>query len=118
MNPIDFIEPWYYSTVYYILFLLLSWMTVLYYIGSNNQKILLVEGNNPMQGAALLLTIVLIFFIGLRPVSGFFGDMKMYTHWYVNVLDHYSPISFSTEWFWDNFAFFCKSLGLNANEYF
>ncbi len=118
MNPIDFIEPWYYSTVYYILFLLLSWMTVLYYIGSNNQKILLVEGNNPMQGAALLLTIVLIFFIGLRPVSGFFGDMKMYTHWYVNVLDHYSPISFSTEWFWDNFAFFCKSLGLNENEYF
>ena len=71
-----------------------------------------------MQGAALLLTIVLIFFIGLRPVSGFFGDMKMYTHWYVNVLDHYSPISFSTEWLWDNFAFFCKSLGLNANEYF
>ena len=118
MNPIDFIEPWYYSTAYYILFLLLSWMTVLYYIGSNNQKILLVEGNNPMQGAALLLTIVLIFFIGLRPVSGFFGDMKMYTHWYVNVLDHYSPIRFSTEWFWDNFAFFCKSLGLNENEYF
>ena len=118
MNPIDFIDPWYYSTAYYILFLLLSWMTVLYYIGSNNQKILLFEGNNPMQGAALLLTIVLIFFIGLRPVSGFFGDMKMYTHWYVNVLDHYSPISFSTEWLWDNFAFFCKSLGLNANEYF
>ncbi len=118
MNPIDFIEPWFYSTAYYILFLLLSWMTVLYYIGSNNQKLLLVEGSNPMQGAALLLTIVLIFFIGLRPVSGFFGDMKMYTHWYVNVLDHYSPISFSTEWFWDNFAFFCKSLGLNANEYF
>lgn len=118
MNPIDFIEPWYYSTAYYILFLLLSWMTVLYYIGSNNQKILLVEGNNPMQGAALLLTLVLIFFIGLRPVSGYFGDMNMYTHSYVNVVSGYVPIDFRSEWLWNNFTAFCKKSGLNANEYF
>ena len=117
MNPIDFIEPWYYSTAYYILFLLLSWMTVLYYIGSNNQKILYSEGT-PMQGAALLLTLVLIFFLGLRPISGYFGDMNMYTHSYVNVVSGYVSIDFHTEWLWENFTAFCKKSGLNANEYF
>lgn len=117
MNPIDFIEPWYYSTAYYILFLLLSWMTVLYYIGSNNQKILYSEGN-PTQGAALLLTVLLIFLLGLRPVSEVFGDMRMYTHSYVNVVSEYVPIDFHTEWLWENFTAFCKKLGLNANEYF
>lgn len=117
MNPIDFIEPWYYSTAYYILFLLLSWMTVLYYIGSNNQKILYSEGN-PTQGAALLLTVLLIFLLGLRPVSEVFGDMRMYTHSYVNVVSEYVPIDFHTEWLWENFTAFCKKSGLNANEYF
>ena len=117
MNPIDFIEPWYYSTAYYVLFLLLSWMTVLYYIGSNNQKILYSEGT-PMQGAALLLTFVLIVFIGLRPISNYFGDMRMYTHSYVNVVSGYVPIDFHTEWLWENFTAFCKKSGLNANEYF
>lgn len=119
MGAIDFVEPWYYATVYYIIFLIISWMTVLYYIGSNGQKILKLEGSNPMQGVAILFTLILVFFIGLRPISGkHFGDMGMYSHMYLNIINDYVPVSFSKEWFWENLAVFCKKSGLNVNEYF
>ena len=119
MGAIDFVTPWYYSTVYYIFFLIISWMTVLYYVGSEGQKILLVDDSNPMQGGAILLTIVLIVFIGLRPVSGgFFGDMSNYAHTYNDITNNYVPIDFDKEWFWDNITAFCKKTGLNENEYF
>ena len=119
MGAIDFVEPWYYATVYYIIFLIISWMTVLYYIGSNGQKILKLEGSNPMQGVAILFTLILVFFIGLRPISGkHFGDMSMYSHMYLNIINDYVPVSFSKEWFWENLAVFCKKSGLNVYEYF
>ena len=71
-----------------------------------------------MQGVALALTLVLTFFLGLRQVSLIFGDMRMYTHTYENVIYHYSPFSLRTEWLWDNFMYFCKSSGFNVNEFF
>ena len=119
MSAINLVTPWYYSTVYYIFFLIISWMTVLYYVGSNNQKILYSEGKSPIQGVAILLTLVLIVFIGLRPVNGkFFGDMGMYSHTYLNIINNYVPIDFNKEWLWDNLTAFCKKSGLNENEYF
>lgn len=117
MQPLDLVEPWYYSTVYFILFLFLSWGTVLYYVGSNQQKILHSEGS-PMQGAALVLTIALIFYLGLRPLSGSFGDMNMYRHSYQTVVNGYVPIDFRIEWLWENFTAFCKMSGFNVYEYF
>ena len=117
MQPIDFISPWYFGTAYYILLLILSWFTVLYYVGSSKQKILHAEGS-PMQGAALALTLALTFFLGLRQVSLIFGDMRMYTHTYENVIYQYSSFSLSTEWLWDNLMYFCKSTGFNVYEFF
>lgn len=117
MQPIDFLSPWYFSTAYYITFLILSWITVLYSIGSSQQKILRAE-SSPMQGAALLLTLAIAFFIGLRRSNAIFGDMGMYRHTYENVLAGYSPMSLHTEWLWDNFMFFCKSIGFNSTEFF
>lgn len=117
MQPIDFISPWYFGTAYYILLLILSWFTVLYYVGSSKQKILHAEGS-PMQGAALGLTLALTFFLGLRQVSLIFGDMRMYTHTYENVIYQYSSFSLRTEWLWDNLMYFCKSTGFNVNEFF
>ena len=117
MESIEFLSPWYFATAYYILFLLLSWGTVLYYIGSSQQKILHAEGS-PMQGAALVLTLALIFFLGLRPVSTSFGDMRMYGHYYLNIIDGFVPIDIRKEWLWDNFSALCKLLGVNLNEYF
>lgn len=117
MQPLGLVDPWYYSTVYFILFLFLSWGTVLYYVGSNQQKILHSEGS-PMQGAALVLTIALIFYLGLRPLSGSFGDMNMYRHSYQTVVNGYVPIDFRIEWLWENFTAFCKMSGFNVYEYF
>lgn len=117
MQPIDFLSPWYFSTAYHILFLILSWITVLYSIGSSQQKILRTE-SSPMQGMALLLTLAIAFFIGLRRSNAIFGDMGMYRHTYENVLAGYSPMSLHTEWLWDNFMYFCKSIGFNSTEFF
>lgn len=117
MQPIDFLSPWYFSTAYHIIFLILSWITVLYSIGSSQQKILRTE-SSPMQGMALLLTLAIAFFIGLRRSNAIFGDMGMYRHTYENVLAGYSPMSLHTEWLWDNFMYFCKSIGFNSTEFF
>ena len=117
MQPIDFLSPWYFSTAYYITFLILSWITVLYHIGSSQQKIIRTE-SSPMQGVALLLTLAIAFFIGLRRSNAIFGDMGMYRHTYENVLAGYSPMSLHTEWLWDNFMYFCKSIGFNSTEFF
>lgn len=117
MQPIDFVQSWYYGTVYYIVFLLLSWFTVLYYIGSNSQKLLHSEGS-PMQGVALLLTIILIFYLGLRPDSGVFVDSGGYKYDYNHFITQFVPIDLSTEWLWHNLNFFCKKLGFNHHEFF
>jgi hypothetical protein len=117
MQPLGLVDPWYYSTVFYILFLFLSWSTTLYYVGSNQQKILHSEGS-PMQGAALLLTVALAFYLGLRPISGSFGDMNMYRHSYVNIIDGFVPIDLKTEWLWNNLSALCKMFGFNEYEYF
>lgn len=117
MEPIEFVRPYYYSTVYYFTFLVLVWGTVLYYIGSSGQKILKSEGS-PMQGVALLLTLVMIVFIGLRPIDWVFGDMKLYSFNYNSIDPIFRPIQFASEWLWDDISVTCRRLGMNANEYF
>ena len=117
MEANTFLSPWYYGTAYFIFYLILTWMTVLYYVGSNRQKVLHSEGS-PMQGVALLMTIVITFFLGLRPNAAIFGDMTLYSHTYLNVINGYTPISYHTEWLWDNMMYFCKSVGINITEFY
>lgn len=117
MSPNEFLSPWYYATAYFFLMLLLTWITVLYYVGSNQQKVLRSEGS-PMQGVALLLTVILSFFLGLRPVSPIFGDMRMYRHMYYFIEGGFRPINLKTEWLWDDMMIFCKSIGFNSYEFF
>ncbi len=81
MGAIEFVDPWYYSTVYYFFFLVIAWSTVLYYMGSNGQKIISAE-DKPFQMSAFLLTLALSFFLGLRPFSQEFGDTRAYANFY------------------------------------
>lgn len=118
MQPIDFVESWYYGTVFYFVFLFLSWSTVLYYIGSGGQKLLRSEGS-PMQGVAFALTIVLILYLGLRPNGSIFVDSNQYRYGF-SVLDLYDelvPVNLKTEWLWHNFNHFLKKMGLNEYEF-
>ena len=117
MSSIDFVEPYFYSTVYFIFFLVVCWSTFLYHVGSNTQKILYAE-SSPIQGAAVVLTVIVTLFLGLRPVSGSFVDTVMYSYNYERIVPIYQPITFKTEWLWTNFTIFCKRFGLNIHEYF
>lgn len=117
MEAIEFVPPYFYNLVYYLSFLILTWFTVLYYIGSGQQKILHAEGS-PIQGAALFLSLIVIYFLGMRQVSGEFGDTGIYAYDYWRIVPEYSSISIRTEWLWDNIRAFCKFSGMNTNEYF
>lgn len=117
MEAIEFVPPYFYNLVYYTTFLILCWFTVLYYIGSGQQKILYAEGS-PIQSAALFLTLIVIYFLGLRQVSGEFGDTWMYSYDYWRIQPEYESISIHKEWFWNNIRSFCKLNGFTNNEYF
>lgn len=116
MSYIEFVASYYFSTLYYFVFLVLVWSTVLYYVGSNGQKILHSEGST-MQGGALLLTVFLIFFLGLRPHTGDFGDTWLYAMNYDNQERSFLSFSIHGEWMWRNIGAFCKLLGFNSYEY-
>lgn len=118
MQQIEFIPYYYYSTVYQFFFLLVCWLTTIYYLGSNTQKILRSEGN-PSQPLAVFLTFVIALFLGLRPLEGGdFGDTSSYAHHY-NILSKYAPIDFNTEWLWENYMFFSKTvLRFNVHDFF
>lgn len=119
MQAIDFVDSWYYGTTYHVFLLLLSWFTVIYYIGSGGQKLLRSQGN-PMQGVALLLTVLMIVFLGLRPDGPAFVDSSSYRDTYIFLVQEgeYDPISFHSEWLWQNMTVFFKTIGLNYHEYF
>lgn len=117
MEPIEFIQPYFYNLVYYTTFLILCWFTVLYYIGSAQQKILHAEGS-PIQSAALFVSLIVIYVLGLRQITGDFGDTFLYAYDYYRIEPEYVPISYHTEWLWDNIRTFCKLSGFNTHEYF
>ena len=116
MQAIDFVDSWYYSTVYYFFFLFISWSTVLYYIGSGEQKLLHNKGT-AMQGVALLLTIILIVFLGLRPYGSIFVDSNGYRYSFLILYEDYEPLNLKSEWLWENLNFFLKQMGLNEYEF-
>ena len=120
MEPIEFIPFYYYSTTNYFVLLFLAWGTSLYYVGSNVQKILHSEGSFS-QEFAVIVTVLMSLFIGLRPMSSVFGDMKGYGMGYSHIdsLEEYLAPNFKTEWLWQNIQIFLKNaLGLNMHEYF
>ncbi len=120
MEPIEFIPPYYYATVYYIFLLFCSWFTVIYYVGSNGQKLLYNDEDGPSQVMAILVTLTIAIIVGLRPLARDFGDTRVYAagYRYINSLD-FSPISYKTEWFWHDLEVFCRMiLKLNQHEFF
>ena len=117
MQPIEFIEYYYYSTAYYIVLVILTWATCIYYVGSNGQKVLHAE-SSPSQGAAVMLTIIVSIFCGLRQLARDFGDTIGYSRHYYNS-DSYMTPDLSSEWLWQNFQMFCKhTLHFNVHEFF
>lgn len=86
------------------------------YSGSNNcDKLLKKESMLP----ALVLTCLLIVFMGLRPVSGKFGDTINYAYIYNNTFGAgVFQFDFEKEWLWDFIMRSCKVAGLTVNAWF
>lgn len=67
---------------------------------------------------ALLMTCVWIVLIGLRPIWGGFGDTVNYARTYQNTLPIYSVIDFRSEWLFDLFRVWCRSMRFSVNLFF
>ncbi len=110
-----------YGPIYYTLIALLTIVTVLYYSNSVEAEIITIRqtGSKKSIFIAIFIAIIIIILLGYRPVSGFyFVDMSMYAHSFNNIINEYVPVDWSKEWLWENFTFFCKSMGCNEAQYF
>ena len=66
----------------------------------------------------LLLCVGLTFWIGLRPVSGAFGDTVNYAVSYARLNPHNVDKDWSGEWIWQWLMNGCKAAGLSINSFF
>lgn len=116
MNFFHFIPPVLYHTVFTLLVCGLCFITSFYYSFSDTNNCLRSQskvGNL----FSILLSILIIWFLGPRPVHIAFVDTGYYVYGYDNVIKDYISISFSEEWIWHNFEFFCKDIGLSAQQF-
>ena len=97
MEPITFVAPYYYNTVWYIFWLIVIWMNVIYYIGSGEQKILHANGSDRD-----------------------FVDMMNYADIYKVFAPTYGydPPSLSKEWLWHDIMVFFQHNGFTVHEFF
>ena len=65
----------------------------------------------------LSLCLILTFWIGLRPVSGAFGDTVNYALEYANMDPHHVSMNWSGEWIWQWLMNGCKAAGLSINVF-
>ena len=87
------------------------------YSGSSNcDKLLSKNSMIP----ALLLTLVLIVFMGLRPISGKFGDTINYAWGYntMSIKPAIFAVDFDKEWLWDFIQNTCKASHLTVSTWF
>ncbi len=69
--------------------------------------------------APLSITIVLVFWIGMRPISGqYFGDTANYALEYANKEKAFVIMDWHSEWIWQWLMMGCKGIGLSVNMFF
>ena len=116
MNPLP-IDPHIVYPIYFWGIFITCVFLYLNYSGSNNCDKLL--SNNSMI-PALLLTLVLIVFMGLRPISGRFGDTVNYAWGYntMSIKPAIFAVDFDKEWFWAFIRNTCKASHLTVSDWF
>lgn len=66
----------------------------------------------------LALSVVVTFWIGLRPVSFYFGDTVNYAMEYVHLSVSAVSMDWHSEWIWQWLMMSCKAVGLNVHLFF
>ena len=116
----DIIPASFYHPIYFIgLFALCIFVCIRY--STSNGNVNIIKEVPSSQIFTILFSILIIFFIGLRPISGrYFTDMPLYAHTYNNIYDGLLGGSSDErgEWLFYYLGNTCKSLGLIDREYF
>lgn len=65
-----------------------------------------------------ILSLFFVLWIGMRPVSGAFGDTVNYALGYATMKPDIVEIDWHSEWIWQWLTMGCKKAGLNVHWYF
>ena len=80
------------------------------------------DGRYKEAGSSLILPLALcsflVLWIGLRPISGAFGDMVNYALEYSRLDPHHISVNWGGEWIWQWLMNGCKAAGLSVNAFF
>lgn len=66
----------------------------------------------------LMMCLLLTFWMGLRPVSGAFGDTVNYAAEYARMDPHHISMNWDSEWIWALLMNGCKAAGLSIHAFF
>lgn len=103
----------YYSAMFYALMFVMCVGYGITYSTSNTCDRLLKR--QPVVPALLFATLLTLY-IGLRPISWIFADMRMYAHTYENM--NISFVVGKAEWFFSLLMVACRFLGFSAQQFF
>jgi len=103
----------YYSAAFYVFMFVMCAIAGLVYTSSNSCERLLQQHTLL---PAVLLVVLLVVYIGFRPISWLFADMKMYAHTYENM--NVSYVIGKSEWIFSLLMVACRYLGLSAQQFF
>lgn len=116
MNPLP-IDPQIVHPIYYWGIFLTCFFLYLNYSGSDNcDKLLSKNSMIP----ALLLTLLLVVFMGLRPISRYFGDTVNYAYVYRTMPARPAifAVDFDKEWLWAFIENTCKASHQTVSTWF
>lgn len=118
LNFFDLIPVHYYSSIYFIGIFILCLFVCFNYSASDNSTHIVKEV--PVSSVfTVSFVVAIILFIGLRPISWEFIDMRMYAHTYNNILDGTNDdVAYKGEWLFYTIANLCKKLGLDDRYFF
>lgn len=103
----------YYSAVFYaLMFVMCLCYGVTYSTSNTCDRLLKKHSVVPVVLFATLLTL----YIGFRPISWIFADMRMYAHTYENM--NISFVVGKAEWVFSFLMVACRFLGLSAQQFF
>lgn len=100
------LNPALYSSIYLYGVILLSLFAT---IALSRKGYIQLKKNSHATIFAVALCIILIFFLGQRPASAFFGDSFLYRHIFnIYKLGKQVPNEDTSEWLWAKFTYFCS----------
>lgn len=104
-----------YQPVFLLVITLLCVITSYRYITSSGN---LLQQKQEEWIFSFILSLIFVLWIGMRPISGVFGDTVNYAFSYANMKLDVVEMDWHSEWIWQWLTMGCKKAGLNVHWYF